>query len=344
MSKSITQHFIVIRILIILGLLSQQVLIPLELFASTAQPSSSLVRGFTEDVDTYLQRVPRPQPDLFQQAALAAVQDAFNGKLPEISGDRAMEEQIAYYLQQAAENPTQAIGSAPATSSSLAKDGTYRWNSSAEDKSGQAGSNWQMTAKPGGDAQLFAQNFEAMMSKEFLPTGLPADGATTSTTPPAAPTDLSMDAASALPVSQQRLSAPATVNPVPSSQLTLHNPWPSLAAMGNGEPSAQQASAQQATLNLLQRIQQGAIERAPQLTPAQNAPLNALADIQQRAQKADLLRTSRDQSAGERAAARIATGAAVAPGVGGPFAVTVTAPITIEFGQVMTYTFVITNY
>ena len=138
MSKSITQHFIVIRILIILGLLSQQVLIPLELFASTAQPSSSLVRGFTEDVDTYLQRVAATQPDLFQQAALAAVQDAFNGKLPEISGDRAMEEQIAYYLQQAAENPTQAIGSAPATSSSLAKDGTYRWNSSAEDKSGQA--------------------------------------------------------------------------------------------------------------------------------------------------------------------------------------------------------------
>ena len=74
MSKSITQHFIVIRILIILGLLSQQVLIPLELFASTAQPSSSLVRGFTEDVDTYLQRVATTQPDLFQQAALAAVQ------------------------------------------------------------------------------------------------------------------------------------------------------------------------------------------------------------------------------------------------------------------------------
>jgi len=110
------------------------------------------------------------------------VQDAFNGRVPEKAGEKAMEEQIAFYLQQAASAntftplaaPSTAglppfSGAAQSTSSSLEKDGTYHWNAAQEDENGLAGSAWQLTAQPGGNSQVFAQNFEAMMAKEFVP-------------------------------------------------------------------------------------------------------------------------------------------------------------------------------
>ncbi len=166
-----------IRILIIAGLLFQQIAIPLDALAASGRVSSptetSLLRGQTEEVNAYLERVAIAQPDLFQQAAMAAVQDAFNGNLPEVAGDQAMEEQIAYYLNSAV---AQSEGTPPpplGTNGSSIEGDTYRWNSSQTDPNGLGGSAWQMTARPGGDPELFAKYFEEMVANEPLPSSLP---------------------------------------------------------------------------------------------------------------------------------------------------------------------------
>ncbi len=166
-----------VRILIIAGLLFQQIAIPLDALAAAGRVSSpteiSLLRGQNEEVNAYLERVALAQPDLFQQAALAAVQDAFNGNIPEVAGDQAMEEQIAYYLNnavaQSEDTPPPPLG----TNGSSIDGDTYRWNSSQLDPSGLGGSDWQMTARPGGDPELFAQYFEEMVANEPLPSSLP---------------------------------------------------------------------------------------------------------------------------------------------------------------------------
>ena len=96
-----------LRLLLVVTFVIQQFLLPLNASAHAARPAQqlSLVRGRAEGLDAYLQRVAAVQPELFQKAALAAVQDAFNGKLPEVSGEHAMEEQIAFYLHRAATSP-----------------------------------------------------------------------------------------------------------------------------------------------------------------------------------------------------------------------------------------------
>lgn len=139
--------------------------------------SSSLVRGPSENLDSYLQRAAATNPQVFQEAALAAVQDVFNGQLPDAQSETAMDEQIAYYLHRAALGlPLQSAP--PQTSSTSAIQGdTYLWNGSQAGIQPSLGSDWQMTARPGGDPGLFAQQFEALIDTDGLPAGLPANNA-----------------------------------------------------------------------------------------------------------------------------------------------------------------------
>ena len=163
-----------IRILIVAILCLQPLALPPELWAagdtSGAGESVGLTRRSNENVDDYLERVALAQPELFQQAALTAVQDALNGGLPEQPGDQALEEQIAYYLDQAARGAPPQTG--PTGSSSIDGD-TYRWNTSQVDPASGLGSAWQMTAQPGVDPQLFARYFEEMVAQESAAALLP---------------------------------------------------------------------------------------------------------------------------------------------------------------------------
>ncbi|RME51607.1 MAG: hypothetical protein D6790_19735, partial [Caldilineae bacterium] len=150
-----------VRVLIVATLLFQQLAFPLQAFAESPPAAQSLSRGPGEELDAYLERVALSQPELFQQAALTAVQDALNGGLPAQPGDQALEEQIALYLDRAAQ------GDFPGGSSSSIEGDTYRWNASQMDPNSGLGSEWALTAQPGGDPQLFAQYFEEMMATEF---------------------------------------------------------------------------------------------------------------------------------------------------------------------------------
>lgn len=59
---------------------------------------ASLRQRTGEPLDLYLERVAMAQPELFQQAAMAAVQDAFNGVYGEDAPEDALEQQVAYYI------------------------------------------------------------------------------------------------------------------------------------------------------------------------------------------------------------------------------------------------------
>ncbi|KPL91703.1 PKD domain-containing protein [Herpetosiphon geysericola] len=132
--------------------------------ASPAQAQATgLIRGQTEALDPYLQRVAATDPDLFQEAALLAVQDVFNGTLPEVAGDKAIEEQISYYLNRVALGlPMQPSVNDPAVSSALQAD-AYLW----ENNQAAIGATWQMTARPDTDPQAFAQEFDALAAAQM---------------------------------------------------------------------------------------------------------------------------------------------------------------------------------
>jgi len=164
-----------IHVLVIVAIVGQQLILPLEAWAHpTMLPekmNTSLIRERNETVDDYLERVARVQPELFQQAALASIQDAFNGKIPDSPGDKALEEQIAGYINQAAIGA--ALPQRPQNSTSSTVEGdVYRWNSARYDEQGQGGSSWEVTTRPGGDTQAFAQQFEELMNPATLPTSL----------------------------------------------------------------------------------------------------------------------------------------------------------------------------
>ncbi len=309
-----------LRILIVIGLLAQPILIPLKLLASTTSASTTLTRGVHEDVDAYLQRIATAQPELFQQAALAAVQDAFNGRVPEKAGEKAMEEQIAFYLQQAASADTFTTlaapstaglppfsGAAQSTSSSLEKDGTYHWNAAQEDENGLAGSAWQLTAQPRGNSQVFAQNFEAMMAKEFVPA-LSSAGSPSAQTAAKAPT-----AGTALDTAGTFWQRPSPLLPVQASTAADTAPpqligptAPTLSSIGRFAPLNRQDSSSE------------------------------VADIHPAAQKETRPR--------QRSHTAASTVLAVAQALEADLGVTMTAPSEINFDEVMTYTLVVTNY
>ncbi|WP_110516360.1 DUF11 domain-containing protein [Herpetosiphon llansteffanensis] len=147
--------------------------------ASPIQPQATgLIRGQTEALDPYLQRIAAADPDLFQEAALLAVQDVFNGTLPEVAGDKAIEEQISYYLNRVALGlPMQPSVNDPAVSSALQAD-AYLW----ENNQAAIGATWQMTARPDTDPQAFAQEFDALATAQ-LPV-VAASSPRIETTPP----------------------------------------------------------------------------------------------------------------------------------------------------------------
>ncbi len=151
-----------IRFLIIFGLLFQQIAIPLDALAAPDShrpgPQPACCAGKNEEVNAYLERVAAAQPELFQQAAMAAIQDAFNGTIPEVSGgsghgraDRLLSQQLPWPRGNVP--PT-----APGANSSSIDGDTYRWNSSQTDPTGLGGSAWQMTARPGGGSGSFSPN------------------------------------------------------------------------------------------------------------------------------------------------------------------------------------------
>lgn len=136
---------------------------PSDQATSNQSPATSLIRDRNEQLDPYLQRVAAADPDLFQAAALLAVQDVFNGNLPEIAGDQAIEEQISYYLNRAALGlPMQPSSLDPAQSSAI-QDDAYLW----ESNQAAIGTTWQMTARPDGDPRLFAQEFDALAAVQM---------------------------------------------------------------------------------------------------------------------------------------------------------------------------------
>ncbi len=168
----------VVRMSLILLLALQLLVYPQASFAApnnaatpAQSPATGLIRGQSEALDPYLQRIAAADPDLFQEAALLAVQDVFNGTLPEVAGDKAIEQQISYYLNRVALGlPIQPSVADPAVSSALQAD-AYLWQSNQA----AIGATWQMTARPEGDPQLFAQEFDALAAAQ-----MPAAAANTS--------------------------------------------------------------------------------------------------------------------------------------------------------------------
>lgn len=133
---------------------------------SKQSPATSLIRERNEQLDPYLQRVAAADPDLFQAAALLAVQDVFNGNLPEVAGDKAIEEQISYYLNRTALGLPMQPSSADPTHHSAIQDDTYLW----ESNQAAIGATWQMTARPDADPRIFAQEFDALAAAQMPAT------------------------------------------------------------------------------------------------------------------------------------------------------------------------------
>lgn len=316
MHKSRAQSKFFVHLLIIVTLLAQQLVIP---FAAQAAitPTANLLRGASEDLDAYLQRVAAAQPELFQQAALAAVQDAFNGTLPQVAGEQAMEEQIAHYVQLAASGvPFAATAPPPPTSASAVQGDTYQWNSAQTDASGLAGSEWQLTARPGVDPQLFGEQFEKLLATEPLPIGLPpaADPPVTTATPP-----LEQGMLPNLPAAGEL----GAIEPLP---LKLHRPT----AAPSTAPAAEQT---------MTRI----LHQASQVASRQAAKVRQW----QLPQMADLRAALAREPNLHRTALALAAPALAVPAqqaVQADLAVQVRAPATATFGAVITYTVTMTNY
>ena len=221
-----------VRMLLAIFVLAQQISIPASAIAhttpatSTSLPSSPM-RGADETLDGYLQRMAATQPQRFQQAALTAVQDAFNGRMPEVEGDHAMEAQIAKYLQGPL-GPTK-----PGAGTTLSDDGSVTWQASALDSAGLSGSDWQMIARPRVNPQAFAEQFDKLVAQETGNAKDPLAHQTVNAAPPEVQPvmpmlgDASLSAVSrkgnALPVA----NAPVLASSVPPALQPAHNPSPS---------------------------------------------------------------------------------------------------------------------
>ena len=153
---------LLIHLLLIISIVLPYMAMPAKAAASTISPDASLVQGRNETVDAYLKRVATADPQLFQQASLAAVQDAFNGRLPEAMGDQAMESQIAHYLHLAATGSP--MNDATSGVSSAVNGDAYLWNSTQADQTSKSSSSWQLTARPGGDPKAFAQTMDHVLN------------------------------------------------------------------------------------------------------------------------------------------------------------------------------------
>ncbi len=315
MSQSRRLFTSLIRFLIIAGLLFQQIAIPLDALAATRQPAAraaaSLLRGQNEEVNAYLERVATAQPELFQQAAMAAIQDAFNGAIPETAGEQAMEEQIAYYLNNAVAQG-EFTPPPPAGSNSSSIDGdTYRWNSTQTDPSGLGGSAWQMTARLDGDPQLFAKHFEEMMANESLPAALPSD---------------------------EQMAAQA------SSESAWANPFVNAVAPQVERTVIETAAVEKTHKAIAYTSKRERVDL-----------LAAEASLPRSVTPAQSIQTPSQQLAAATAASLTASqsgaSALVLPAVAqkvealqADLAVTMTAPITAEFGSVITYTVTVVNH
>ncbi len=296
-----------VQILIIAALLLQQIAIPMQLLADTSPREQALTRGANENVDAYLERVALAQPELFQQAALVAVQDALNGGLPEQPGDQALEEQIALYLDQAAQGEDPFGG---ATSSSAIEGDTYRWNSSQVDPASGLGSAWEMTAQPGVDPQLFARYFEEMLAQETSAATLPE----AAIQPSLAETWL--------------IASPVLAPPPVAEKLTPKRAPPALRVIDYASPSER--------LDLLAPEESipgiflPAEESASAATSSpENAPQASLSSLP--AEKLSLASPA-DQPVAARANSLAAD-----------LGITVTAPLTAVYDSAITYTIVVSN-
>ena len=200
------QHpvMVVLRILLAIGLLVPELLLPLKLASASGHTAplsvqaelANLRQAAGENTEAYLQRMAIAQPELFQQAAMAALQDALNGVLPQQAGEQAIEYQMAFYIDQAVQEALRAettwvnpfstsltSGPTPSladwgwdepalTHSQTAVMGdSYQWQSSAFDAATQSVGGWQMDVLPSSDPALFAQEFEALLGQG---QGMPA--------------------------------------------------------------------------------------------------------------------------------------------------------------------------
>ncbi|WP_165774635.1 hypothetical protein [Candidatus Viridilinea mediisalina] len=137
---------VVLRLFLIVTLLAPHLLLTLSIANAATHPASvqaelaGLRQASDEDTETYLQRVAMAQPELFQQAAMAALQDALNGALPQQPGEQAIEYQIAFYIDQAIQAAMQPSTTwAPPAHSPFSSDSTLGADGSAQRAVGHRG-------------------------------------------------------------------------------------------------------------------------------------------------------------------------------------------------------------
>ncbi len=90
-----------VSVLLATVMLLQLVATPIAYASGAGESVADLRRRTGESLDLYLERVATMQPQLFQQAALAAVQDSFNGNSTDSDSEDALEERVAFYVDQA---------------------------------------------------------------------------------------------------------------------------------------------------------------------------------------------------------------------------------------------------
>ena len=151
---------ITVRLVLVITILFQSLAMPFVVqAASPRQQILAFKQQANESDDAYLERMAATQPELFQSAAVTAVQDAFNGNT---AADEPLEAKIASYLDQAVEaalaNPS-AISTAD-TDGSFDEEGNYNWSSTAYDEQGNVSGAWQLDAQPKGDPAIFEEVFE----------------------------------------------------------------------------------------------------------------------------------------------------------------------------------------
>ncbi|MCB9434115.1 MAG: hypothetical protein H6668_19255, partial [Ardenticatenaceae bacterium] len=217
----------IIRLVLVAAILAQTLALPLTVqAASPRQQILAFKQQANESDDAYLERMAATQPELFQSAAVTAVQDAFNGNA---AADEPLEAKIVSYLDQAVEealaNPD-AVQTAN-TDGSFDDEGNYNWSSTAYDEQGNVSGAWQLDAQPKGDPAIFEEVFESKLAERGYIT--PAQSGEPSAAAPQRPQ-------LAPPVNSfpepfgpyAPLQAPMAVPATPLAEPTSGSPFPSI--------------------------------------------------------------------------------------------------------------------
>ena len=139
---------------------------PFSVRAETAyRPFQSIDQQFDETDEAYLQRIAAEQPELFEYATMNAVTSALNGVFDE---NTPLEKQIVAEIDNALTQARINTLSPPAHGDgSFADDGSYNWQSSTFDSSGNITGGWELSATPNGDPAVFEEAFESRLEQRF---------------------------------------------------------------------------------------------------------------------------------------------------------------------------------